>query len=182
MDGEEKKAEAVAPVAGERGTDRSDSWTGLFVGFVLFAFCMLVLGIGLEAFGNFVDIPSFAIILGTVLGGWSIAYGGCRPFRLLLLAITGRAADVKEAQSIVAFCSCGIWLSLLSGAIGVIIGLINMLAMGCFSEKTEVLTSGIAVALITFFWSWILAVLLVALRYRAKETGRALELAAVNLK
>lgn len=170
MDAEEKKLDAVAPVAGER----SGSWAGLLVGLLLFAFCTFVMGTGIDGFPNFVDIPSLAIILGTVFGGWMIAYGAFRPFRLLLLAITGRVADVKEGQNVVAFCSCGIWLLLLGGVTGTISGLVTMLVMGFFSGKADLLSAGLSVCILTFFWSWVLSVLLVALRYRAVELCSAM--------
>lgn len=186
MDGDEKKLDAIAPVAGERGSSRFGLWFGLICGLSTMFLFAVMFGIGGQDFFRYVDRRSFAIIFGTVFGGWMIAYGCCLPFRLLFLAISGRAADANQARRVRAFCSCGTRLSLLAGAMGAIVGLIQIIVVlldtGQASLNTVALTPGIVLCVLSLFWSVVLTVLLVALRYRAKETCRALEPTASNLK
>lgn len=155
------------------GKKRSLGCISALLGMVVLFFCTIILGIGLDAILNFIDIPSMAIVLGVMLGGWLITPGFLSSLRSLEILILNRAQTREESQRAQNFCACGIGYALVGGFLGTLIGIINMLAGGMDNPAT--LTCGMAVSLITVVYAVLVGLLLLALYYRAKDMALAMK-------
>lgn len=135
---------------------------GLFLG----AFCILFLGIGLDAVGNFIDTPSLVITGGIAGSGLLVGFGWKNLMVALAVYVGGSAQDAKSARLAMDVSIAGMWITVASGVVGTLIGSINMLAQGI--DDPSVLASGCAVALITVLYGVMMVGVFVVLRYRAK--------------
>ena len=121
---------------------------------VLNAFFGLPLPTGLK---GLIDVSSLICVLGPVLGGCLIAYGsdtykGCGAIFKLTLSR-------EEAAIVVGVYKLAVRISIGSGFIGVMFGLISMLGSGGGSDGVDmgVITQGAAVALLTTLYGLVFA-------------------------
>ena len=133
-------------------------------GFLIIAVSLLIVilsaffGLALpKALKGLIDFASFICVIGPVLGGCLVAYGsdtykGCR-------AILKPTLSREEAAIVVDVYKLAVRMSIGSGFIGVMFGLIAMLGSGGGSDGVDMgtLTGGAAVALITALYGLVFA-------------------------
>lgn len=178
MGGEDAAGENTATEKPEGCSCNKSGCCSGVVGLCLMAFVMFVFGCGLIQLGSFIDVPSLVIIGGAMVGGWLIAHGWRGSWRAVKILAVNRAANMGDARLAKDFCANGIWTALLAGALGTVIGAINILAGGFdlqmeSSKLLTLITSSAAVCILTFFWSWIVAIVLVPFYYRARALENA---------
>ena len=133
-------------------------------GFLIIAVSFLIVvlsaffGLGLPAFmKGLIDVASFTCVMGPVLGGCLIAYGsdtykGCG-------AIFKPTLSREEAAIAIDVYKLAVRISIGSGFIGVMFGLISMLGSGGGSDGVDMgaITQGAAVALLTTLYGLVFA-------------------------
>lgn len=138
----------------------------IIAGVLLVFFCVVIIGVGIRRIGGFIDTPSLAIIFGITGGYLLLAYGIIDVYRAAVLCLKGRAESEKAALKAIEVCRAAAYTSIISGVIGMMIGLINMLSQGM--DDPTVLSCGAAVALLTVFYGVLAAGLFYVLEGRCR--------------
>lgn len=121
-------------------------------------------GMGLKEIPVFIDVPSFAICAGIIVGGTLLAHG-LRPVKLALYqSLVGYVETEEKARVAEDILTLGIRLSVLAGATGTLIGSINVLKVGL--SDVNVLAQSLAQALLSLFYSLVFATIFAIARAR----------------
>lgn len=149
----------IAPLAQEFQKESTMNPLSRLLG-ISFSFAALAAAImPYTSVGSYVDVPSFLLVLGLVVGGLMASFGPRATLRALRQALESAPLPGRDVTDSMRLARHGYHLSWAAGGVGVLIGVVNILAnLGDPSQ----LGGGLALALLSLLYGALFAELVFA--------------------